>query len=113
MSSSLKDRVVSASLGLMTAAAVASLPLASIGLAAAVKDGLGNEQVTFTRDIAPILQRSCQSCHHPSSIAPMSLLGEIHQAPDRASRQAAGDAAVVHREEHRHPAVQERHLIER
>jgi hypothetical protein len=30
--------------------------------------------VTFTKDIAPILQRSCQSCHRPDSIAPMSLL---------------------------------------
>jgi hypothetical protein len=30
--------------------------------------------VTFTRDIAPILQRSCQGCHRPDSIAPMSLL---------------------------------------
>src|SRR5688572_31764484 len=31
-------------------------------------------QVTFTKDIAPILQRSCQQCHRPGSIAPMSLL---------------------------------------
>jgi hypothetical protein len=31
-------------------------------------------EVTFTRDIAPILQRSCQSCHRPNSVAPMSLL---------------------------------------
>ena len=31
-------------------------------------------EVTFTRDIAPILQRSCQSCHRPASVAPMSLL---------------------------------------
>src|SRR5438445_10672958 len=31
-------------------------------------------QVTFTRDVAPILQRSCQTCHRPGSIAPMSLL---------------------------------------
>src|SRR3989441_2968977 len=30
--------------------------------------------VTFTRDIAPLLQRSCQTCHRPGSIAPMSLL---------------------------------------
>jgi hypothetical protein len=30
--------------------------------------------VTFTRDIAPILQRSCQTCHRPNQIAPMSLL---------------------------------------
>ena len=32
------------------------------------------EEVTFTRDVAPILQRSCQSCHRPGSIAPMSLM---------------------------------------
>jgi hypothetical protein len=31
-------------------------------------------QVTFTKDIAPILQRSCQTCHRPESMAPMSLL---------------------------------------
>lgn len=30
--------------------------------------------VTFSKDIAPILQRSCQQCHRPESIAPMSLL---------------------------------------
>ncbi len=29
---------------------------------------------TFSRDIAPILQRSCQKCHRPSSLAPMSLI---------------------------------------
>src|SRR5262245_43124969 len=31
-------------------------------------------QATFTRDIAPILQRSCQQCHQPNSLAPMALL---------------------------------------
>src|SRR3989441_401010 len=30
--------------------------------------------VTFTKDIAPILQRSCQRCHRPNSVAPMSLI---------------------------------------
>jgi hypothetical protein len=29
---------------------------------------------TFTKDVAPILQRSCQDCHRPGAIAPMSLL---------------------------------------
>src|SRR5437899_1212362 len=29
---------------------------------------------TFTKDVAPILQRSCQVCHRPGAIAPMSLL---------------------------------------
>ena len=31
-------------------------------------------EVTFAKDIAPILQRSCQQCHRPASVAPMSLL---------------------------------------
>jgi hypothetical protein len=30
--------------------------------------------VTFTKDVAPILQGSCQDCHRPNAIAPMSLL---------------------------------------
>jgi len=30
--------------------------------------------VTFSRDVAPILQKSCQNCHRPGSIGPMSLL---------------------------------------
>ena len=29
---------------------------------------------TFSQDIAPILQRSCQHCHQPTGIGPMSLL---------------------------------------
>src|SRR5690349_7993425 len=32
------------------------------------------KEVTFSKDIAPILQRSCQNCHRPGSIAPMALL---------------------------------------
>ena len=32
------------------------------------------EGVTFTKDIVPILQRSCQNCHRPDSMAPMSLM---------------------------------------
>src|SRR5216683_1580932 len=30
--------------------------------------------VTFTKDVAPILQRACQNCHRPDQMAPMSLL---------------------------------------
>ncbi|MBV8842560.1 MAG: hypothetical protein JO307_07095 [Bryobacterales bacterium] len=32
------------------------------------------EQVTFTKDVAPILQEKCQTCHRPDTFAPMSLL---------------------------------------
>ena len=31
-------------------------------------------QVTFSKDVAPIFQAKCQSCHEPGSIAPMSLM---------------------------------------
>jgi hypothetical protein len=34
----------------------------------------GDAQVTYSKDIAPIMQRSCQNCHRPGSVAPMSLL---------------------------------------
>ena len=30
--------------------------------------------VTFTKDIAPILQKHCEHCHRPNAIAPMSLI---------------------------------------
>lgn len=30
--------------------------------------------VTFHKDIQPILQRSCQNCHRPAGVAPMSLV---------------------------------------
>src|SRR5437879_11032135 len=30
--------------------------------------------VTFNKDVLPILQRNCQTCHRPGQIAPMSFL---------------------------------------
>src|SRR5262245_46699909 len=33
-----------------------------------------SSDVTFTKDIAPILQRSCQNCHRADGVAPMSLV---------------------------------------
>src|SRR5713101_7043380 len=29
---------------------------------------------TFSKDVAPILQKNCQGCHRPGEAAPMSLL---------------------------------------
>src|SRR5580693_3555674 len=39
-------------------------------------DGVGASQspVTFSKDVAPIFQKSCQSCHHAGTMAPMSLM---------------------------------------
>ena len=31
------------------------------------------QQVTYTKDVAPIFQEKCEACHRPDSIAPMSL----------------------------------------
>ena len=52
--------------------------LAVLGLAAAVsaqppKADAPQGQVTFTKDIAPIFQEKCQSCHRSDGMAPMPL----------------------------------------
>jgi hypothetical protein len=62
-----------AACGLLTVpllAVVASLPR----LSAQQPQPSRTTPVTFTKDIAPILQRSCQTCHRPDSLAPMSLM---------------------------------------
>ena len=47
--------------------------------------------VTFTKDIAPILQRSCQTCHRPDGVAPMALLTYQDVRPwARAMKQRTG-----------------------
>jgi len=43
--------------------------LGTLATAAAAQD-----QVTFAKDVAPILQEHCQVCHHPNTVAPMSLM---------------------------------------
>jgi len=42
--------------------------------------------VTYTRDVAPILQGRCQTCHRPGEVAPFSLL---------TYRQAAGRSGTI------------------
>jgi hypothetical protein len=36
---------------------------------------LDKQPITFTKDVAPIFQNKCESCHRNNSIAPMSLVG--------------------------------------
>ncbi len=56
------------SLGVV-ALAVLTASIAATGTAVAQTG-----DVTFAKDVAPILQRSCQTCHREGAIAPMSLL---------------------------------------
>ena len=62
-------RVVWQIAALIPAAVVLMAPGAAIAQTA---DAPG--EVTFTKDIAPILQRSCQQCHRPDGAGPMSLV---------------------------------------
>ena len=57
--------------GLCIAAALTAAPLAQTSTP---QGQVAEGQATFARDVAPILQRSCQTCHRPGSVAPMSLL---------------------------------------
>jgi hypothetical protein len=50
----------------LIAASIGSVTIAQTPAAAAA--------VTFHKDVEPILQKNCQSCHRPGQIAPMSLL---------------------------------------
>src|SRR5216684_640887 len=36
---------------------------------------------TFSKDVAPILQKNCQTCHHPGTSAPMSLMTYAEARP--------------------------------
>jgi hypothetical protein len=48
-------------------------------------------EVTFTKDIAPIIQRSCENCHRPGGVAPMSLVTYEDARPwARAIKQRTG-----------------------
>src|SRR5688572_6312092 len=58
--------ILAAAIGGVSAAVATAIPFSA---QAQTKDA-----VTFSKDIAPILQRSCQQCHRPNSVAPMSLL---------------------------------------
>jgi hypothetical protein len=49
------------------------IPRAALSLAATVA-AVYAQTPTFTKDVAPILQKRCQECHRPNTFAPMSLL---------------------------------------
>ena len=59
---------------IVTAVPLAQSPASAQSAAAGKPAASTPNPVTFTKDVAPILQRSCQNCHRPDSNAPMSLI---------------------------------------
>ena len=40
-------------------------------------------EITFHKDVVPVLQRNCQGCHRPGEAAPMSFLTYTETRPGR------------------------------
>jgi cytochrome c5 len=51
-----------------------SLLIAIVGFTMTAAAADAPQQVTFTKDVAPIFQEHCQNCHHAGTVAPMSLV---------------------------------------
>src|ERR1044072_2559390 len=50
------------------------LPILSISLVLVASAPPVAKEVTFHKDVEPLLQARCQTCHRPGQAAPMSLL---------------------------------------
>src|SRR5262245_24244402 len=48
--------------------------LCAIVFAARARETSSSAEVTYYKDIAPILKKNCIVCHRPNDIAPMSLM---------------------------------------
>lgn len=64
----------SAKLAAAVAVVLGSATLSVIGLPAAGPADAVPANPTFTKDVLPIFQKSCQDCHRPGQMAPFSLL---------------------------------------
>ena len=54
---------------------VSAIATALVALSASITGARAPaKELTYTKDVQPILQRSCQTCHRPGTNAPMSLL---------------------------------------
>ena len=67
-----RPATVSCTLGAVLAAGFAALPAAASG---------AEGELTFSRDVAPILQRSCENCHRRGGGGPMALVSYENVRP--------------------------------
>ncbi|MDX1385257.1 MAG: thiol-disulfide isomerase [Thermoanaerobaculia bacterium] len=64
----------------LAVAAILALAVSPVAFAAAAEDTASAAEITFHRDVEPILQENCQACHRPGGdnytgmVAPMSLV---------------------------------------
>ena len=59
--------------GALAAGAVAALAAGVAPFTLGAAPAAVPDEVTYSKDIAPILQRSCENCHRPNGAGPMSL----------------------------------------
>jgi len=61
-------------LALVSSVVLGTMAALVLSVAPAFAAGAAPAAPTFTKDVAPILMRSCVGCHRPGQVAPMSLL---------------------------------------
>ena len=71
-------RAIAGCLSALALVAVAAGPMAGLpppqSKSVSLGEHISGQQVTFNRDIAPIMFRSCAACHHPGGAGPFSVL---------------------------------------
>lgn len=73
MKSRLREAIVYLGCLVVVAGLAAALPGTTLRALTPAVDAKSAPSPTFTKDVAPILQRSCERCHRPGSIGPMAL----------------------------------------
>ena len=64
------------------------MSLGCVALASAATTS-GNQPVTYNKDVLPVLQKNCQTCHRPGEAAPMSFLSYQSTRPWAKAMKAA------------------------
>ena len=68
-------------LALALSISLVALACLTLGTSSGIADSKGKKEVTFSRDVAPIILNNCVVCHRPNDIAPMSLMSYKEARP--------------------------------